>query len=181
MLPLGDSTDWPQTPQDAWQCLPERVYFDELARPPDGSFQHMPQVVVHKRRSMLIRTAGPHDTAQSFVTGSRMVSRGAAAGVLEVRGPHLAGEIEIGHDELRDGVLLGRYDRCASATLADDQSLSRVHALMIQIDDKLLMIDTASINGTRVVGEHRSRVIELSGDQELQLGKATRVRWRYVS
>jgi hypothetical protein len=180
-LPLGDPTDWPAKPEDAWDCLPERVYFDELARPPDGSFTHMPRIVKAHRRSMLVRTVGPHDTSRSFATGQRLVSNGVAAGTLEMTGPHNGGEIEIGHDELRDGVLLGRYDRCASAPLADDQSMSRVHALMIQIEDRLLMVDTASINGTRLIGEHRSRVIELRDDTELQLGKATRVRWKYVS
>ena len=181
LLPLGDPTDWPARGEDAWDCLPERVYFDELTRVPDGSFTRMPVNVHAVRQSVIIRTAGPHDTARSFATGERMVARGVAAGMLELIGPHLGGEIEIGHDELRDGVLLGRYERCASAAIADDASLSRVHALLIQVDDRLLLVDTASSNGTRVVGDHRARVIELDGATELQLGRATRLRWRYVS
>jgi hypothetical protein len=181
LLPLGDPTDWPATAEDAWDCLPERVYFDELARCADGSISNRPQIIQQMRRSMLVRTVGPHDTAQSLATGTPLVARGSAAGVLEMAGPQMMGALEIGHDELRDGVLLGRYERCASAPLADDQSLSRVHALLILIDDRLLMVDTASINGTRLIGERRSRVLELSDGTELQLGKATRVRWRYVS
>jgi hypothetical protein len=181
VLPLGDPTDWPASAADAWDCLPERVYFDELSRSAEGSITKMPVVVKAARRSMLVRTAGPHDTVQSFVTGTHLVSHGVAAGVLEIEGPQVTGSIEIGHDELRDGVLLGRYERCANAALADDPSLSRVHALMLLIDDRLLMVDTASINGTRLIGQHRSRVLELAGDTELQLGKATRLRWRYVS
>lgn len=181
VLPVGDPTDWPVSAEDAWQCLPERVYFDELERCPDGSIR-MPPVISQMRRSMLVRTVGPHDTAQSFATGTPMVAcGGVAAGILEIEGPQIMGALEVGHDELKDGVLLGRYDRCANAALADDASLSRVHALLIQIEDRLLMIDTASINGTRLIGQHRSRVIELADATELQLGKATRVRWRYVS
>jgi hypothetical protein len=157
------------------------VYFDELARCADGSISRRPHVIQHMRRSLLVRTEGPHDTSRSLATGTPLVGNGLAAGVLEMEGPRVAGALEIGHDELRDGVLIGRYDRCASAPLADDQSLSRVHALLIQIDDRLLAVDTASINGTRLIGEHRSRVLELSDGTELQLGKATRVRWRYVS
>ncbi|HEY1555398.1 MAG TPA: hypothetical protein VGF94_11255 [Kofleriaceae bacterium] len=181
LLPLGDPTDWPARGEDAWDCLPERVYFDELARVPDGSFTHMPRIIERKRRSVIISTAGPHDTSRSFATGTPMVARGAAAGILEIEGPRVTGAIEIGNDELRDGVLLGRYERCASAALADDHSLSRVHALMIEIEDRLLVVDTCSINGTRIPGQHRARVFELAGDTELQLGKATRMRWRYVS
>src|SRR5262249_35009855 len=30
IMPLGDPTDWPAEPNDAWAFLPERVYFDEL-------------------------------------------------------------------------------------------------------------------------------------------------------
>ncbi|HTR56111.1 MAG TPA: FHA domain-containing protein [Kofleriaceae bacterium] len=181
LLPVGDPTDWPVRAEDAWDCLPERVYFDELARRPDGSFTHMPRIVQHRRRSVMIRTVGPHDTSRSFATGQRMVAFGPAAGILEIEGPRITGAIEIGNDELRDGILLGRYERCANAALADDNSLSRVHALMIQIDDRLLVVDTCSINGTRIPGQHRGRVFELGGDTELQLGKATRMRWRYVS
>jgi hypothetical protein len=181
ILPLGDPTDWPASPDDAWACLPERVYFDELARCADGSIARQAHVIHHLRRSMLVRTVGPHDTSRSLATGTPLVGNGLAAGVLEMEGPQVAGALEIGHDELRDGVLLGRYDRCASAPLADDRSLSRVHALLIQIDERLLMVDTASIHGTRLNGQRRSRVLELSDGTEVQLGKATRVRWRYVS
>jgi hypothetical protein len=181
ILPLGDPTDWPASPDDAWACLPERVYFDELARSPEGSFTKHPQLVQHMRRSMLVRTGGPHDTSRSLASGTPLVGCGHAAGILELEGPRVTGTLEIGHEELRDGVLLGRYERCASAPLADDPSLSRVHALLIQIDDRLLIVDTASTHGTRLIGGHRSRVLEVADGTELLLGRATRVRWRYVS
>ena len=77
-------------------------------------------------------------------------------------------------------MLLGRYARCDSAKLTDDPSMSRVHALLIEIEGRVLLVDTASINGTRLVGEHRSRVIELTRDTDLQLGKGTRARWRFA-
>ena len=182
VLPVGDPTDWPVKPEDAWDCLPQRVYFDEVTRFADGSFTKMPQVMKDMRRSTLIRTVGPHDTGGNFATGTPMVAVGGSpAGMLWIAGPKMYGEIQIGQEELRDGVLIGRYERCASAPLADDASLSRVHALLIQIDDRLLIVDTASMNGTRLIGEHRSRVLELQHGTELQLGKATRACWRYVS
>jgi hypothetical protein len=177
LLPLGDPSDWPPDADDAWECLPERVYFDELRHQPEGSVGQEPPSLTRLRRSMLLRTQGVHDS------GTRLprVDPTNVAGVLELEGPHRSGEIALGHDELHDGVLLGRYARCDSTQLIDDPSMSRVHAMLLQAENRLLVIDTASMNGTRIVGQSRARVIELRGETELQLGKQTRARWRYVS
>lgn len=184
IMPLGDPTDWPVEPDDAWAFLPERVYFDELDRSPLGSMPRMPRAqrtpvaidnaVTH--RSLIIRTHGPRDTSD----GS-LVESGDIAGTLELVGPRNRGTIRIGHDELRDGVLIGRYARCNNAQLADDPSLSRVHALLIQVDDTIVAIDTASLNGTREANHPKARLIQLTGDTELVLGTATRARWHWVS
>ncbi|HEU4728722.1 MAG TPA: FHA domain-containing protein, partial [Kofleriaceae bacterium] len=106
---------------------------------------------------------------------------GDLAGTLELIGPRSHGTIRIGHDELRDGVLIGRYARCSNAQLADDPSLSRVHALLLQVDDAILAIDTASLNGTREANRPKARLIQLLGDTELVLGTSTRARWHWVS
>jgi hypothetical protein len=174
VLPLGDPSDWPGSAEDAWGFLPERVYFDEdaLAK---GSLPRMPPANSNKRTSTIIRTHGPRDTAVN------LLASGSVAGTLELYGPRRSGEIRIGQDELHDGVLIGRYDRCDSASLIDDQSLSRVHALLIQVDDTVMMIDTASTNGTRLAGQVSTRVIELAGNVELELGSKTRARWRWLS
>jgi hypothetical protein len=177
LLPLGDPSDWPNAAEDAWDCLPERVYFDELACKPEGSIGRMASSLSSMRRSMLMRTQGPHDTGM----GRARVDVTNAAGVLELTGCARRGEIALGHDELRDGVLIGRYARCDSAQLVDDPSLSRVHALVIQIEDRVMVVDTASTNGTRIAGEPRTRVIELRGATDLLLGKHTEARWRFLS
>lgn len=189
LLQLGDPSDWPASASDAWQIVPERVYFDELERSPlgskprsapahaapaaarDAAFRNNPT-----QRSLIIRTHGPRDTSD----GSSL-QNGDLAGTLELIGPKNRGTIKIGHDELRDGVLLGRYARCNNAQIADDPSLSRVHALLIQIDDAILVVDTASLNGVREAEQPKARLITLSGDTELVLGTSTRARWHWVS
>lgn len=184
IMPLGDPTDWPADAADAWAFLPERVYFDELDRHPLGSVPRLPRNPppasafnnAHTHRSMIIRTHGPRDTSE----GS-LVESGDIAGTLELVGPRNRGTIRIGHDELRDGVLIGRYARCNNAQLADDPSLSRVHALLLQIDDAIIAIDTASLNGTREANQPKARLIQLLGDTELVLGTATRARWHWLS
>jgi hypothetical protein len=175
LLPLGDPSDWPDSADDAWGFLPERVYFDELLVHPEGSMR-LPRKKKADRKSMIFRTHGPRDTS----TGS-VATSGTVGGTIDLIGPNLAGQITVGERELSDGVLLGRYARCDSASFVDDPSMSRVHALLIKIDERILLVDTGSVNGTRLVGEHRARVIELSGDTDFQLGKATKARWRFAA
>jgi hypothetical protein len=186
ILPLGDPTDWPTAGEDAWSCLPERVYFDEVDNFPQGS---MPRIMAlrtapgvplpapidtrtrdssalsPRRTSVITRTQGPRDSAISM-----LAEEGDLAGTLELIGPSFRETIRIGHNALSEGVLLGRYARCDGAGgLADDATLSRVHALLIQVDDVLLMIDTASSNGTWEQGNKpRARVL-------------TRARWRWAA
>ena len=186
VLPLGDPTDWPESAGDAWSMIPERVYFDELDRSPAGSMPIEVQArpnppfadgtctsVPNLRRSMVMRTHGPRETSASFA------SAGDRAGTLEVIGKQQRGTLTLGHDALHDGVLIGRYARCDGASLLDDRSLSRVHALMLHAGDSLLFIDTASRNGSRLRGERDGRLFVLDSGTELELGSSTRVRWRW--
>ena len=185
-LPLGDPTDWPARAEDAWAALPERVYFDEADHFPHGTRIHGVREPRHDprdrrdpraRRSLITRTSGPRDSAVV------PLDEGEIAGVLELVGPRCKETIRIGHAALKDGVLLGRYARCDGAGgLADDATLSRVHALLIQVDDAALVVDTASKNGTWEHGERpRARVFALGGATELLLGTTTRARWRWLS
>jgi hypothetical protein len=174
VLPLGDPSDWPANPTDAWAMIPERVYFDELDHCAGGSLPGMTMPRMDGHQSVIMRTHGPRDT------GMRLVSAGDIAGTIDMVTPHHHGTITVGETALRDGVLLGRYARCDGAALADDPSLSRVHALFMQIDDRLLAIDTASFNGTRIGDEQRARVIVVEGGVELRLGSHTRVRWTWI-
>lgn len=181
ILSLGDPTDWPADAGDAWQMLPERVYFDELERCPDGSMpriRHLPQERLPRdfetHHSVVMRTVGPRDT------GSRLATDGDAAGTLEIIGPHRRTRLVVGHDALQDGLLLGRYHRC-DAVDPDDASLSRVHAMLLHDHDRLLLIDTASFNGTRISGEENARVVVIDRDLELVLGRKTRARWRWTA
>jgi hypothetical protein len=181
ILSLGDPTDWPQSASDAWEMLPERVYFNELENCAAGSDARLRLPRNDLRQSFIFRTAGPRETGVIPKTATGVIGNEAdLAGRLEIEGPNRRVILDVGHDALRDGVLLGRYGRCDASEALDDPSLSRVHALLVCEDDKLLLVDTASYNGTRIVGEHRSRVIELDRDLELQIGKHTRLRWRWL-
>jgi hypothetical protein len=77
-------------------------------------------------------------------------------------------------------VLLGRYARCDGAEMLEDLSMSRVHMLLLQAEDTLLAIDTCSRNGCHLPGHSLARVIAISSDTEIHLGKHTRIRWRWT-
>ena len=172
VLPLGDPTDRPESGADAWACLPERVYFDETTHLAHGTaVQVRPRDVA---RTHVTAIRGPRET------GERLVNDGDVAGTLEIVGPTRRELIAVGYAALRDGVLLGRYSRCDCAYIEDD-SVSRVHALLIQVGDDVLVVDTASTNGTARLGEELARVCTIDGETELALGKEIRVRWRSLS
>ncbi len=185
ILPLGDPTDWPQSAEDAWACLPERVYFDEVDSFPQGSMPRMmairtsPGIPIDQMRktATITRTHGPRDSAINMLS-----EEGDLAGTLELIGTNVREKIRIGHRALTEGVLIGRYARCDGAGgLAEDVTLSRVHALLIQVDNTVLIVDTASSNGTWENGEKpRARVFVLDFNTELILGKTTRARWRWA-
>jgi len=181
ILTLGDPTDWTASAADAWDMMPERVYFDELESCAGGSAARLRLPRNDQRQSFIFRTQGPRETGLINHTACGVVGNERdLAGRLEIEGPNRRVMIDVGHDALRDGVLLGRYGRCDASEALDDPSLSRVHALLVCENDKLLVIDTASYNGTRIVGEHRARVIEIEPDLELQIGKHTRMRWHWL-
>ena len=181
VMPLGDPSDWPNRPDDAWDMLPERVYFDEMSCRPEGSLTNMPNMPAgaarrddfKRRTTMIFRTHGPRET------GEAMVMNGDVAGSLEVIGDTRRGSLTIGDRALRDGVLIGRYARCDGASLLEDPSMSRVHMLLLHAEDALLAVDTASRNGSHLPGLAPARVIAIAGDTEIHLGNHTRIRWRW--
>ncbi len=181
ILTLGDPSDYPQSASDAWDIMPERIYFDELENCAGGSAAKLRLPRNDLRQSYIFRTQGPRETGIINHTACGVIGNERdLAGRLEIQGPNRRVLLDVGHDALRDGVLLGRYGRCDASEALDDPSLSRVHALLVCEQDKLLVVDTASYNGTRIVGEHRSRVIEIDRELDLQIGKHTRMRWQWL-
>ncbi len=172
-LPLGDPTDWPASADDAWAMLPERVYLDELELA-QGTLPKLRMPRADVRETYITRTGGARDT-------SMRLAQGEIAGVLELHTPYRQLALSIGEKALRDGILLGRYGRCdATEAAGEDESLSRVHALLIQIEDRLVLIDTASTNGTFERGQP-ARIVVMESGTELRLGKRTFLRWRATS
>ena len=79
-------------------------------------------------------------------------------------------------DQLERGILVGRDDRCATGGF-DEGNLSRVHLVLLSVDDEVWAIDTASTNGTREKDGNSFRQLLLSGDKDLVLADSLSLRW----
>jgi len=79
-------------------------------------------------------------------------------------------------DQLERGILVGRDDRCSHGGV-DEGNLSRVHLVLLSVDDEVWAIDTASTNGTRAVDGPPFRQLLLSGETQLVLADALSLRW----
>jgi len=89
--------------------------------------------------------------------------------------------VVLGERVLNGGVLLGRYERCDThgASIIDNDNISRIHVLLIRVDDVVYAVDTASTNGTYLTRGDEIRIVSLSGGTELVLGEdLARLEWR---
>ena len=80
-------------------------------------------------------------------------------------------------DQLERGILVGRDDRCSHGGL-EEGNLSRVHLVLLSVDDEVWAIDTASTNGTRLLGSAPFRQTRLSGESQLVLADALTLKWQ---
>ncbi|HEX4385694.1 MAG TPA: hypothetical protein VH083_22190 [Myxococcales bacterium] len=82
-------------------------------------------------------------------------------------------------DQLERGILVGRDDRCSHGGL-EEGNLSRVHLVLLSVDDEVWAIDTASTNGTRSLSGQPFRQLMLTGETQLVLADALSLRWAPV-
>jgi predicted component of type VI protein secretion system len=76
---------------------------------------------------------------------------------------------------LARGLLIGRDERCD--VVVPDGYASRVHAVMLELDERLWLIDTGSSNGTWLQAGLRVNCHALQDGDAWWIGRAL-VRWR---
>jgi hypothetical protein len=145
-LALGDPSDWPESARHAWSGIPERVFFDEVTAFGSGPVHRAPAMGLSwdPRITAVVRTLGVRELVDALPASEPPV------GELEVTAMGTRRVIPVGAQALAEGILLGRYDRCQGWDLLAHTEVSRVHALIIQLRDRLVAVDTASTNGTLV-------------------------------
>jgi hypothetical protein len=186
-LPTGDPTGWPEGGEDAWACIPERVYLEAAEAEPD-----------RWRRKRRVRHRNERDAisgierraAITLVQGelgpvraqTRLLGEGEQPlGVLRLRVGNVVHSVLVGGRSIHRGILLGRYERCDvdGSKLLTSESISRVHLLVVEVNDRVYAIDTASTNGTWTAEDDREvRIAALDPGTELCLGNdLAYLRW----
>ncbi|MBI5498216.1 MAG: FHA domain-containing protein [Deltaproteobacteria bacterium] len=186
----GEDLDFSDDGSEVFDALPPRVFFDMRERVPGVSG----------------RRARVPDEARRFEAGSRTNARARGAvdfhsrvnihrppeplrqytllggdkrGTLTLSCANGTASVPLYDAQARDGVLLGRYERCESADLPLDlpDTVSRVHALVLAEGDGLYVMDTASTFGVRMEDQLEVPGLRLRGPGGFMLGTETTVRW----
>jgi hypothetical protein len=187
MIPSDLARGLPRDATRAWDELPPRVYLEQSpALDPDAApdlrgARTLPQQPSSPRREV---------TQVSVVRGPRPMQR-----TMLERGEQPLGElavvtrgggcelIQLGAAAARRGVLVGRYERCATSLIRDGghERVSRVHLLVIELEGSLYALDTASTNGTSLEGRE-VRLARLQQGLRLGLGgDEVQVVWQVLN
>ena len=181
----GDRIAWPDSAEDGWACIPERVYLEAGEAEPDRWLRkrRVPKMRAHPARSDVRNAITLVESAPGPVRAqARLVAPGEEPlGSLRITSQAGLQKLVIGPRAARGGILLGRYSRCDvdGSQLLIDESISRVHLLLLSVNEQLYAIDTASTHGTWIRAEDREiRIIPLEIGQELSLGEdLVQLRW----
>lgn len=141
-LPTGSLAPipWGDTAAEAWASFPERIYLDKRIRPRDAT-ERRRAVAAVARRSIMTHIVEPPQPLRRRLPGDA----GERMGTLKIEGEDGCSSFPIHTREATRGFLVGRYERCDLGVSA--ASLSRVHALLVEHNGELWIVDTASTNG----------------------------------
>lgn len=166
IFPTGESAPWTDEASLHWSALPPRAaqQIDESSPEPPPRLED----------TVIVR--------ESLVSIVDLPARSAdepPAGYLELRRGHIEERIAVGAKALRRGLLLGRYGRCHGGRVLDTDRVSRVHALLIEDDEMLHIVDTGSTNGTWL-GEEELKCAVLPPNTAVTLSEYVELRWSPV-
>jgi len=190
LLPAGGDLPWPERGVDAWDCIPERVYLDDVPAEPDRWTRRRMRASApdddprragdprNGRPTWVVALRGPAPARQRMLAEDEQ-----PLGELRIGSADGTGAIVVGRAALREGVLLGRAPRCDTGPLGllTSRAISRVHLLVKEIDNEVYAVDTASTHGVWLGGE-RVRIARLTFGTQLTLdANGTRVEWRALN
>jgi Inner membrane component of T3SS, cytoplasmic domain len=161
---------WGDSAAEAWASFPERIYLDKRIRPRDRT-ERRPMATVARRSIITHIVESPQPLGRRRLPGDV----GERIGALEIEAEGGRGVFPVHAREATRGILVGRYERCDLGV--SDASLSRVHALLIDHDSELWIVDTASTNGIWDEQEERIRQKTLGAGAMLRLTTSIELRW----
>ncbi len=178
-------TPWPARAEEAWRALPPREFIDRRRADPTRLSRSL-RVRPDGREYItdIFRVRQEHDTSSISRVGPLLmlgedVPLEEAWGVLVLEQGSRVTKYYLSLEHLDQGVLLGRYDRCG-LHLSNADGISRVHLLLVRSGDDVLVIDTASTNGTWR-GKTQLYTEALRDPDSLRLSNDIRIQWRRVA
>jgi hypothetical protein len=155
----------------AWDALPPRDFIER--RPPSDARGALPAC----------RLVGADSVRVTHIAPARVLDDGdtpdVSWGVLKVEIGHKRETRWVSLERLEQGILLGRYSRCAVLVDASEAQTSRVHALLLLVQGDVWLVDLASTNGVMRDG---SRLVAgiLEDVDRFTLGSQVTIGWRRI-
>jgi len=176
----GANGPWPEDVDEAWSRVPERNYLEcapaqpgRWLTPGGGGLSPEPLPRDARAETLVGYFPGPLFPSHALQQHDR------PRGEVLVTSPSGQIALRLGVTAARQGMLLGRYERCDTAGLPvlSGLALSRVHLLLVDVDGVLYAIDTASKNGSWV-GAQSFRIARLETGLTYALAYEATVEWR---
>jgi hypothetical protein len=173
LLPTGSLAPlpWGATAQETWKMIPDRIYRDLRVAPRHPQAAAL-RAEPGRPQTIITKIIDPPGMLRPLRPAPG--DRGARVARVELSSQTGRERFSLHDGELERGLLVGRYERCQLG--ASDDKMSRVHLLIIRDGAESWAIDTASTNGTKVLGEAMRR-IPLREGMALELGKHITLRW----
>ena len=173
-FPTGDELPWADSAEAGWDCIPERIYLDQRSADPGRWRRREIRGQLARQQEDAPVSRGTHvQTLPGLRLASRMLvdADEQPRGVLRIKSEEGACQMEVGPRALGQGVLLGRNDRCDSGGMDvfTNESISRVHMVLVEIAGRVYVVNTASTNGVWV-GDNEVRLAPLEPGEEFTLG-----------
>ncbi len=174
LFPTAAGMRWPSSPADAWLALPPRVFLDaEPGGEHPAGIAAKTDPGIRDPETTIVPHAAPLDTDfRSWLAPGE-----SPLGHLLIEHRRSVTRAAVGPGAAARGVLLGRYARCDVP--GTDETMSRVHALVVREGGSLHVIDVGSTNGTSRNGE-KVRCAPLTAETTFVLGN-THVDWEPAS
>lgn len=162
----GTGGAWPVRAQDAWAALHQRATGPRVI-PMDPGLPPRPRLEASPAPSVSV-IRGPLKTSEALLEPG-----GVRACTLRIDSEGHRARLALDEAALGRGVLLGRYARCDSGAVLRIEEISRVHLLVVRVEEDLVAIDTASTQGTYLEPDapQRAHVVVLSKGEVAHLGR----------
>jgi FHA domain len=167
---------WPASAEEAWEAMPERSYLEEVGLESAGRPGALLESRPDHAPTLVLSLPGPYFESEKLLHPDE-----SPRGRLVIRSEDGEMTLVLGAAAVSRGVLLGRYERCDGSRrpVLSNPSISRVHALVIELAGKLWVVDAGSTNGVWRGGERVPLTQLVTGPLVALAGTVATLEWSF--